>query len=133
MHCTRPNQVSFQTLTMSIIHMSEVLRPRKGSQLLFCPSSFSQRFLLPVAFPATIIFRSPRPILAKPYLCIRRIVEVDLRDGGLYKRPDAPIQSRSAAEPIYFFKEARHIVNIRIELSMGGVAGNVLFDEMTTD
>ena len=118
---------------MGIIHMSEMLRCRTAFQLLFCPSPFSQRLLPSVAFPATIIFRSPRPILAKPYLCIRCIVEVDLRDSGLYKRPDAPIQSRSAAEHIYFFKEARHIVDIRIELSMGGVAGNVLFDEMTTD
>lgn len=64
---------------------------------LLSPPPFTQRQLLPLGDAAPVDLGRPSPVLAQPGLRVRRIVEVDIRDGRLDKCPDAPVEAWDSA------------------------------------
>jgi len=105
-----------------------VLRPL----LLLRPSPLSQWHLFSFSRTAAVLFRSPRPIFSQPDFGVRGVVEVYLRDGGLYESPDAPVKAWDATKCLDLFEQAVDTLALLGLGPCGGVMGYVFVDKGTT-
>lgn len=100
--------------------------------LLLRPSPLSQRHLHSFSCTAAILFSPPRPVFSQPDLGVRGIVKVNLRDGGLYESPDAPVESWDTTERLDLFKYAIDACALFFRRPASSVVRYVFIDEGST-
>lgn len=111
--------------------MNSICRSTRLRALL-SPSSLPQGHVSAILCTTSILLGSPCPVFSQSGLCIVSVVKVDLGDGRLYQSPDSPIKAWNTAKHIDFPTKAGHMVHVRPELCMPGVADHILCDESPT-
>ena len=121
------------------MHMSHHIwhyRLHNNSLIFLCPARLSQWHLLSWGSPTPIGFRSPRPILTKPDLSIRSIIEIDLRYLGLDDSPYPPVKTRNTSKYINLIEKALNlkflIYGDLFVASMFEIASDVLTNKVET-
>lgn len=101
---------------------------KKECLLLLGPPPLPQRHLPPGLLPLARRLGPPGVVLSEPRLGVRCVVKVDLGDGRLDQRPDAPVEARHAPEDVHLLEQLLDL-GVLVDDSTSAAAGVPLLEE----